>query len=220
MWRTSPPTNPDPIARCCDDLGHRAPGPLSRGTGVFARLRLPGGQQVWGPVSNFACTRCRGPSHLTDRERALAMLDAAAFDFAEHRRNLAAMRVPTMVAWATDDPIISTSTFQALADMVPAGPWIESVQRAQRAKAQGGRSGMRRSWSSRAVDRGSDRVAVRQRWAGSRRLHARTTHHGSGLDLCPTDIGHDDRDPRSGSVLQAGEQILYRRHLARCLART
>ena len=30
-----------------------------------------------------------------------------------------------MVAWATDDPIISTSTFQALADMVPAGPRIE-----------------------------------------------------------------------------------------------
>ncbi|HPE13772.1 MAG TPA: alpha/beta hydrolase, partial [Actinomycetota bacterium] len=41
------------------------------------------------------------------------------------RRNLEAMRVPTMVAWATDDPIISTATFQALADMVPAGPRIE-----------------------------------------------------------------------------------------------
>lgn len=113
---------------------HLSRGPLQ----VFARLlRLPGGQQVWGPVLKRLYALQGFPSYLTDRERALAMLDAAAFDFAEHRRNLAAMRVPTMVAWATDDPIISTSTFQALADMVPAGPRIEftsgghNVQKAQ-----------------------------------------------------------------------------------------
>ena len=113
---------------------HLSRGPLQ----VFARLlRLPGGQQVWSPILKRLYALQGFPSYLTDRERALAMLDAAAFNFAEHRRNLEAMRVPTMVAWATDDPIISTSTFQALADMVPAGPRIEftsgghNVQKAQ-----------------------------------------------------------------------------------------
>lgn len=65
------------------------------------------------------------PSYLTDDERAFALLDAAAFDFAAHRANLAAMRTPTMVAWATDDPVIPTKTFQALADAVPSGPRLE-----------------------------------------------------------------------------------------------
>lgn len=65
------------------------------------------------------------PGYLTDDERAFALLDAAAFDFSAHRANLAGMHTPTMVAWATDDPVIPTSTFHALAEMVPAGPRLE-----------------------------------------------------------------------------------------------
>ena len=65
------------------------------------------------------------PRYLTDDERAYALLDAAAFDFAEHRANLAAMRVPTMVAWAQDDPVIPEATFRALADLVPSGPRLQ-----------------------------------------------------------------------------------------------
>lgn len=65
------------------------------------------------------------PSYLTDDERAFALLDAAAFDFAEHRANLAGMRAPTLVAWATDDPVIPASTFESLGAMVPAGPRLE-----------------------------------------------------------------------------------------------
>lgn len=62
------------------------------------------------------------PRYLTDDERAFALLDAAAFDFSAHRANLARMRAPTMVAYATDDPVISVDTFQALAQIVPDGP--------------------------------------------------------------------------------------------------
>ncbi len=65
------------------------------------------------------------PRYLTDDERAFALLDAAAFDFPAHRANLAGMRAPTMVAWATDDPVIPASTFHALAEMVPPGPRLE-----------------------------------------------------------------------------------------------
>ena len=65
------------------------------------------------------------PSYLTDDERAFALLDAAAFNFAEHRANLAGMRAPTMVAWSTDDPVIPAGTFEALAAMVPTGPRLE-----------------------------------------------------------------------------------------------
>lgn len=65
------------------------------------------------------------PSYLTDDERAFALLDAAAFDFSEHRANLAGMRAPTMVAYATDDPVISAETFRALAQAVPDGPRLE-----------------------------------------------------------------------------------------------
>ncbi len=65
------------------------------------------------------------PGYLSDDERMFALLDAAVFSFHEHRRNLAAMRVPTMVAWAMDDPIISVDTFRDLADSVPPGPRLE-----------------------------------------------------------------------------------------------
>lgn len=65
------------------------------------------------------------PSYLTDDERAFALLDAAAFNFHEHRANLAGMRTPTMVAWAQDDPVIPVSRFHALAAAAPDGPRLE-----------------------------------------------------------------------------------------------
>ena len=68
---------------------HLSRGPLQ----VFARP-LPCPVDSRGSDSRCLYALQGFPSYLTDRERALAMLDAAAFDFAEHRRNLAAMRVP------------------------------------------------------------------------------------------------------------------------------
>lgn len=88
-------------------------------------LRLPPVRSILAPLIRKVYAMQGFPSYLTDDERAFALLDAAAFDFSAHRANLVGMRTPTMVAWATDDPVIPASTFHALAGMVPAGPRLE-----------------------------------------------------------------------------------------------
>lgn len=88
-------------------------------------LRLSAVRSVTAPAIRRLYAMQGFPRYLTDDERAFALLDAAAFDFGAHRANLSGMRCPTMVAWATDDPVIPRATFQALADMVPAGPRLE-----------------------------------------------------------------------------------------------
>ena len=92
---------------------------------LAAPLRLSGVRSLLAPVIRRLYTMQGFPRYLTDDERAFALLDAAAFNFSEHRANLAGMRAPTMVAWAQDDPAISAATFQALADCVPPGPRLQ-----------------------------------------------------------------------------------------------
>lgn len=92
-----------------------------------AVLRLPGGQRVWAPALRRLFASQGFPAYLTDRERALSVLDAAEFDFADHRANLSAVGHPTMVAWAHDDGVIPAETFRALERMVPPGPRLEFV---------------------------------------------------------------------------------------------
>lgn len=103
-------------------------------TAHFARnpMQLLAQPLRFGPVRHLLAPGIRRlytaqgfPRYLTDDERAFALLDAAAFDFSEHRANLAGMRAPTMVAYATDDPVISAETFRALGQMVPKGPRLE-----------------------------------------------------------------------------------------------
>ena len=88
-------------------------------------LRLAPVRTLLAPVIRRLYSMQGFPRYLTDDERAFALLDAAAFDFGQHRANLAGMKAPTMVAWATDDPVIPAGTFRALADAVPAGPRLE-----------------------------------------------------------------------------------------------
>lgn len=88
-------------------------------------LRVSAVRAVLAPAIRRLYAMQGFPSYLTDDERAYALLDAAAFDFSEHRANLVGMRTQTMVAWAHDDPVISPATFQALGDCVPAGPRLE-----------------------------------------------------------------------------------------------
>ena len=88
-------------------------------------LRVPVARSLLAPAIRRLYSLQGFPRYLTDDERAYALLDAAAFDFAAHRANLEAMRVPTMVVWAQDDPVIPEATFQALADLVPSGPRLE-----------------------------------------------------------------------------------------------
>jgi pimeloyl-ACP methyl ester carboxylesterase len=88
-------------------------------------LRMPPVRGVLTPLVRRLYAAQGFPGYLSDDERMFALLDAAAFDFRDHRDNLAAMRRPTLVAWSMDDPIISASTFGQLADAVPAGPRLE-----------------------------------------------------------------------------------------------
>lgn len=88
-------------------------------------LRLSVVRKVLAPAIRRLYALQGFPSYLTDDERAFALLDAVEVDFAAHRANLVAMRTPTMVVWATDDPVIPTATFHALAAAVPDGPRLE-----------------------------------------------------------------------------------------------
>ncbi len=62
------------------------------------------------------------PAHLSDDERMFTTLDAAATDFAAHRKNLRAISQPSLVAWATDDNLIPSKVFEELESLVPNGP--------------------------------------------------------------------------------------------------
>ena len=48
----------------------------------------------------------------------------AALDFPTHAANLAALRLPTMVAWTRDDPFIEADIFDELYWRVPTGPRV------------------------------------------------------------------------------------------------
>lgn len=61
-------------------------------------------------------------SSLSDDVRTYTSLDAAAQSFDDHRHNLQAMTQPTLTAWAADDRMIPNSLFEALEELVPAGP--------------------------------------------------------------------------------------------------
>ncbi len=118
---------PDVVSACVmvsstGPTAHLARRPLQ----VMAQvLRVSAVRSLLAPAIRRLYALQGFPRYLSDDERAFALLDAAAFDFAEHRANLAALRVPTMVAWAQDDPIIPVRTFRALADSVPDGPRLE-----------------------------------------------------------------------------------------------
>lgn len=119
--------DPDRVSACVmlsatGPTAHFARGPLQ----VLAQpLRVAAVRRLLAPAIRRLYAAQGFPRYLTDDERAFALLDAAAFDFGEHRANLTGMRTPTLVAWAMDDPVISIGTFHALADAVPTGPRLE-----------------------------------------------------------------------------------------------
>lgn len=92
---------------------------------IAESLRVPLIRKMSAPAIRRLYALQGFPSYLTDDERAFALLDAAAFDFADHRANLAGMRAETLVAWSDDDPVITPATFRALASCVPPGPRLQ-----------------------------------------------------------------------------------------------
>jgi pimeloyl-ACP methyl ester carboxylesterase len=96
----------------------RLPGVRAVGYG----LHVPGAARLALPAlrAGFARTGLRG----TDEELVQTLLVLARFRFGAHRRNLAALRKPTFVAWAADDPIVEDAIGERLYWLAPAGPRI------------------------------------------------------------------------------------------------
>ena len=84
--------------------------------------RLPGMGALLGAALRAAMVRGGFPRSVTvaDAERCLQILGA--FHFEAHRENIAALRLPTLVAWAADDPLVEASVGDALALASPPGP--------------------------------------------------------------------------------------------------
>lgn len=59
------------------------------------------------------------PRSLTDAERRFSVLDAAALDFTEHRAMLSSVATPSLVCWATDDPVIPSRNVAELVATLP-----------------------------------------------------------------------------------------------------
>lgn len=96
----------------------RLPGVRAVGYG----LHLPGATALALPAlrAGFARTGLRG----TDQELVQTLQVLARFRFGAHRRNLAALRKPTFVAWAADDPIVEDAIGERLYWLAPAGPRV------------------------------------------------------------------------------------------------
>jgi len=78
------------------------------------------------------------PSSITDADVAQTLQHVAAVDFAAQVRNTARLAVPTLTAWAEDDPLIEDAIFLEHAAALPPGPrlrWVEGGHNIQKTHA-------------------------------------------------------------------------------------
>jgi len=78
------------------------------------------------------------PSSTTSDEVAQTLRCLAALDFEIQQRNTAALRVPVLTAWATDDAFIEREVFEEHAAALPAGPrlsWSRGGHNIQKTQA-------------------------------------------------------------------------------------
>ncbi|MEM9191754.1 MAG: alpha/beta hydrolase [Myxococcota bacterium] len=85
-------------------------------------FRRRAGRAALAPILRRLYAAQGFPRYLNDDERVFTTLDAAATNFALHRANLAALRVPTLIAWAADDRLISDEMFSTVAAVATPGP--------------------------------------------------------------------------------------------------
>ncbi|MDP1828078.1 MAG: alpha/beta hydrolase [Archangium sp.] len=78
------------------------------------------------------------PPQTTPAEVAHTMRCVAAVDFEVQRRNTSRLTLPTLTAWAEDDPFIEKSVLEEHAALLPAGPrlsWREGGHNVQKSQA-------------------------------------------------------------------------------------
>ncbi len=99
--------------------GYRQAGPM-RKLAPLAKVPLLG-SAVMTPFIRWAFGRFGFKGH-SDEALAHTLAIVNALDFRDNRRFAAAVTVPTLVAWANDDPIIDQAVSEELAAALPAGP--------------------------------------------------------------------------------------------------
>jgi pimeloyl-ACP methyl ester carboxylesterase len=85
-------------------------------------LRHRVGGRAMTPLVRLVFAMQGFPAYITDDERTFTLLDDAACNFDSYSEALAELTRPTMVAWASDDRLIPSDRFEALARIVPPGP--------------------------------------------------------------------------------------------------
>jgi pimeloyl-ACP methyl ester carboxylesterase len=85
-------------------------------------LANPAGRLLLRRPLRTAFTAAGFPRSLSDSDRAAAIHGSARLRFERHRENLEALALPTLVAWAEDDPLIEPPVSEALAEISPGGP--------------------------------------------------------------------------------------------------
>ncbi len=79
------------------------------------------------------------PSYYDDKSLRHTLRCAGALDFDEVSRAHRALRIPTLVAWAVDDPLVEPALAEAVAESVPNGPrlsWPEGGHNIQKSHAE------------------------------------------------------------------------------------
>lgn len=86
---------------------------------VAAAYRVPPARPLLDVAARRFFAAAGFPRSLSDTERRLAILDAAAIDFAAHRAVLSVVAAPALVCWAEDDPVIGSDRVLDLVSCLP-----------------------------------------------------------------------------------------------------
>lgn len=87
-----------------------------------AALRIPGAAAALRGPLHAAFVRAGFPRSTPRHQVVSALLDAGALDFPAHAARVRRLTVPTLVAWADDDPLVEASVSVELAEEAPDGP--------------------------------------------------------------------------------------------------
>lgn len=91
--------------------------------GLWSRLLdVPGVATLTRPMMRWGFNVAGFPRSTPDAELVSTCLTFGALDFAAMRKRVHALRTPTLLAWADDDPLIERSVFEELAHAAPEGP--------------------------------------------------------------------------------------------------
>lgn len=101
-------------------------------------LRTPGVGHLFFPIyrRGVRAAGFRGTYSRTELAHMNACIDAVSFP--ENREIVSELKVPTLVAWAEDDPLVDTAVSEDLSRAVPAGPrlsWATGGHNLQKSRA-------------------------------------------------------------------------------------